>query len=149
MDGLNDTKDNNYEKDKQEFPMNFSNTYRIVSEASLPENFSKENLNVRPSGAMKNDAGKPRFSLLPIQPVWDVVDVLEFGAKKYGSFNWHKGFPWLDLLDATQRHLAAWQNGEDNASDSNLNHLAHAACNLMFLLEFRNTHSELDNRLKK
>lgn len=113
------------------------------------ELFSKENLNIRSTGAMKNDAGKVRFSLLPVRPLFDAIDVLETGSKRYGDHNWEKGFPWLDLFNATQRHLMAWRAGEDLASDSHQNHLAHAMVNIMFLLEFTRTHQELDNRLTK
>lgn len=113
------------------------------------ELFSTDKLHVRSTGAMKNDAGKARFSLLPVRPLFDAIDVLETGSKRYGDHNWEKGFPWLDLFNATQRHLMAWRSGEDLASDSQQNHLAHAMVNIMFLLELTRTHQELDNRLKK
>jgi Domain of unknown function (DUF5664) len=146
VDGLNDIKVNFEEFASQ---INKPDTWIQSDLGTTPENFSKENLNVRPSGAMKNDAGKPRFSLLPINPLFDAIDVLEAGSKRYGDHNWEKGFPWLDLFNATQRHLMAWRSGEDLASDSLQNHLAHAMVNIMFLLEFTRTHPELDNRLRK
>lgn len=116
-----------------------------------PSEFTEENLNVRTTGAMKNDTGKLRFCLLPVQPLRDITEVLMFGAKKYGNYNWQKGFDWTDIYDATQRHLADWLDPEqpDDAPDSGLNHLAHAACNIFFLLVFKHTHPELDNRFKK
>lgn len=117
-----------------------------TTSAEVPPN----KMNVRSTGAMKEDHGKLRFSLLPVQPLRDIVLVLMFGAQKYGDYNWQKGFPWTDIYDATQRHLEDWldPNEPDEAEDSGLNHLAHAACNLFFLLVFRFTHPELDNRFK-
>ena len=39
-------------------------------------------------------------------------------------------------------------DGEDKDPESGLSHLAHAACCIMFLLEFEKTHPELDDRYK-
>jgi hypothetical protein len=106
-------------------------------------------MNIRASGAKKTDTGKRRFHLLPVQPLYDAIDVLEFGAARYGDFNWQKGFEYTGIYNAAQRHLHAWLDGEDLADDSKLPHLAHAMVNLMFLLVFRYTHPELDNRFNK
>lgn len=113
-----------------------------------PSEFSTENLNIRTTGAMKNDVGKRRYSLMPIRPVDDVTDVFEFGSKKYGDYNWHKGFPYLDLYNATMRHLQDWMNPNkpDFAPDSGLHHFSHATANLMMMLEEFRSHPELDNR---
>jgi Domain of unknown function (DUF5664) len=97
---------------------------------------------------IKHDLGKARFHLVPIKPIQDLVDVLEFGANKYSDDNWRAGFDWSRLYDATMRHLFAWYAGEDVAEDSGLNHLAHAMCNIVFLLEFEKTHPERDDRKK-
>lgn len=106
-------------------------------------------MNVRATGAKKTDTGKARWSLLPIQPLRDAIDVLEFGSKRYGDYNWRKGFEWTAMYNATLRHLTSWFEGEDIADDSRLPHLAHALVNIMFLLVFRDTHKELDNRPSK
>lgn len=42
------------------------------------------------SSGVKHDGGKRRFSLLPWAQVSVVVDVLEFGARKYAVGNWQK-----------------------------------------------------------
>lgn len=136
MDGLQDTEGKQYPPEG-------------INGWAKPSEFSKENLNIRATGAMKNDAGKPRFSLLTAKPLNDIIDVFEFGSKKYGDYNWFKGFPYLDLFNAAQRHLLAWLDGEDYAEDSGLHHLAHAAANMHMLLELLKTHPELDNRYKK
>ena len=84
---------------------------------------------------IKYDTGKLEFSLLPWSAVEHVVRVLMFGAQKYGSDNWkmvedgEKRY-W----DAAARHLVAYAQGEVLDEESNLPHLAHAACCLLFLL---------------
>lgn len=101
----------------------------------------------RPDGCgAKHDAGKLRYSLLPVHPIAHIVKVLTLGATKYTDRNWEKGFPWSDIYDATKRHLEAWWDGQDLDTETSITHLAHAACNLLFLIEFEKTHKELDNR---
>jgi hypothetical protein len=93
--------------------------------------------NVAPSGTggVKHDIGKLRWDLLPTSAVEKIVAVLTFGAAKYGANNWQA----LDEFEpryyaALQRHLAAWRRGERIDPESDLPHLAHAACCLVFLL---------------
>lgn len=89
------------------------------------------------AGAIKYDQGKLRWGLLPLDAVEEVVKVITFGASKYGDRNWEKGFDFNRNIDALHRHLAAWQRGQDTDAESSLNHLAHAMCNLLFLLTFQ------------
>ncbi len=89
------------------------------------------------SEGLKDDKQKPRWSLLPKGTVSQVVDVLEFGAKKYAPNNWmlverHR----QRYYDAIVRHLEAWWKGEQKDPDSGLHHLAHVACSALFLLWF-------------
>ena len=96
--------------------------------------------------AMKYDGEKVRLDLLPADPIIDVGKVLTYGAKKYSERNWEKGLAWSRCYGAALRHLLAWHKGETNDPETGLNHLAHAACELLFLLEFSRTHPELDDR---
>lgn len=98
------------------------------------------------SGAMKADGNKLRYDLLPAQPLEDLVKILTFGAQKYKDRNWEGGMKWSRPFGACMRHLWAWWGGEDKDSDSGLSHLAHAACNLFFLMEFEYTKREYDDR---
>jgi len=86
--------------------------------------------------ATKHDTGKPRASLLPFRAMCDVIAVLEYGAREYGDHNWRSGMKWSRCFDATCRHLMAWAMGEECAKDSGLPHLAHAAVNCLFILEW-------------
>jgi len=83
----------------------------------------------------KHDLGKWRFSLMPMSAMKSVIEVLEFGAKKYAPGNW-KTVPdaRTRYFDAAIRHVTAWWGGEKNDSESGLPHLAHAICCLLFLL---------------
>lgn len=85
-------------------------------------------------GGTKHDNGKPRMSLIPHDAMVAVAEVLTFGAKKYDSWNWAKGFKYSRLLDAAYRHLGAWKEGETKDPESGLSHLAHAACCIVFLI---------------
>lgn len=83
----------------------------------------------------KFDTGKPRWSLLPSGTIIEVIKVLEFGAQKYSRESW-KQVPdgRTRYYDATMRHLEAWFSGEKTDKETGISHLAHAMCNLLFLL---------------
>ena len=85
---------------------------------------------------IKNDAGKPRHSLLPFDALEDVTRVVEYGANKYQEHNWTKLAP-IRLLDAALRHLFAHCRGEETDPESGLPHLAHACTSLLFVIALR------------
>lgn len=87
-----------------------------------------------PAG-VKFDRGKLRFSLIPLGALREIVEVLEFGARKYAVDNWRvvpdaRARYW----DAAVRHLVAFREGEQLDPESGLHHLAHAGCCVLFLL---------------
>lgn len=89
----------------------------------------------KPAG-VKYDKDKVEYGLLPPYALDMIAEVLTFGARKYERDNWkyvedgHRRY-----FDAMMRHLWAWKRGEMNDPETGLNHLAHAGCCLMFLLE--------------
>ena len=90
---------------------------------------------------IKYDSAKPRMNLLPPKAIIEVSKVLTFGAEKYDAENWHK----LDDLQnrytaGALRHIFAHMDGEKDDPESNISHLAHALCCLLFKLEI-----ELEN----
>ena len=89
-----------------------------------------------------------RFGLLPWRALGKVARVFGFGAKKYEAHNWRKGYAWSMSIDALQRHLAAFFDGEDLDPESGEPHLAHAAFHVLVLLTFMEEHPELDDRWK-
>lgn len=79
----------------------------------------------------------------------EIAKVLDFGAKKYDSWNWSKGIAWSRVYGALLRHLFAWWRGEDRDPESGLSHLAHAGCCLVFLLQYNLTRRSYDDRPTK
>lgn len=65
----------------------------------------------------------------------------EEGALKYGEHNVDKGIPLHSLLDSASRHLAKYMVGMDDED-----HLRAACWNLLWALNQRTTHPELDDR---
>ena len=96
----------------------------------------------------KNDSQKVRLDLLPIRPLEEVGKVLTFGANKYEAYNWTKGMAWSRLIGAALRHLFAFARGENKDPETNLSHLAHCACCVLFLLEYTYSRNEFDDRHK-
>lgn len=91
----------------------------------------------KPPFGVKFDAEKLDYTLLPFDPLAEVVKVLEFGAKKYARDNWQK-VPNAErrYSAAALRHLIAREQGETSDPESGLPHLAHAACCVLFALWF-------------
>lgn len=86
---------------------------------------------------VKFDAEKLQPTLLPVESLEKIVEVLQFGAKKYSRDNWKKVEGGYErYFDALLRHLYSAQKGETNDEESGLSHLAHAGCCLLFLLHF-------------
>lgn len=99
-------------------------------------------------GGLKYDTEKIPVDLLSTEALLRISEVLGFGAEKYARDNWRQGIAYSRVVSAALRHILAWKEGNDIDPESNLNHLAHAGCCIMFLLEFLKTHPELDDRFK-
>lgn len=97
---------------------------------------------------VKNDQGKADMSLLSPIALLKISEVMTFGKKKYSANNWRGGFVWTRPLAAALRHIFAYLSGQDVDPETGISHLAHASCCLMFVLEFEETHRELDDRYK-
>lgn len=95
---------------------------------------------------IKHDDGKPPVGLVPHDAILAIAEVLDFGAKKYTSWNWAGGFEWSRLIDAAYRHLGKWKEGEDTDPESGLSHLSHALCCLVFLSVHERRNLGKDNR---
>ena len=94
---------------------------------------------------VKYDGEKPKMHLLPPKAIIEVAKVLTFGANKYDEENWKK----LEDLQSRYtsgalRHIFAHMDGEDLDSESNVSHVAHAICCLLFKLEI-----ELEQKSKE
>lgn len=99
--------------------------------------------------AIKHDQAKPRMELLSSVALQRTAQVMTFGAEKYESHNWRKGFNWSRLYGAAMRHLLAHMDGENLDPESGLSHLDHAACCIMFLQEYEEKGLGNDDRYIK
>ena len=88
------------------------------------------------------------LQLIPIVPLIEVGKVLTYGVQKYEANNWRKGLKWSFWLGAALRHIFKWGLGEDIDPETGYHHLAHAVVSLLFLIEYKTTHPELDDRFK-
>ena len=95
---------------------------------------------------VKYDSGKPRMSLVPPEAIIAMARVLGHGAEKYETHNWLRGLAHERVLDATLRHLAAYQQGQDIDEDSGLPVLWHAMTELAFLITYKELEIGEDDR---
>lgn len=88
------------------------------------------------TGGRKFDDNKLEYGLLPPLALKAVVEILTIGAQKYERDNWkHVPDAKRRYFDAAMRHMWDSKSGEKYDEETNKSHLAHAICNLMFLLE--------------
>lgn len=97
---------------------------------------------------VKTDQGKTRFDLMDYEVMAEIADAFAFGLTKYKPHNWKGGIAYSRLFAACMRHLAAWWQGEERASDSGIHHLAHAGANIVMMLWHVKYKPELDDRFK-
>jgi hypothetical protein len=105
-----------------------------------------KSLTLKNDPGLKWDKKKLRMDLIPVEALERIAEVLTYGAGRYGDWNWSRGISWSRTYAAALRHLLAWFRGEDLDPESGLSHLAHCACNLIFLLQFSKTKKEFDDR---
>jgi hypothetical protein len=97
--------------------------------------------------ALKFDGEKPRFSLVPQHAIIQVIRGFEYGAAKYGKYNYSKGMEHTRYVDAAFRHMNAYLLNED-IDESGVHHLALVACNALMALENIITATGEDTRNK-
>lgn len=81
-------------------------------------------------------AGKPKLSDVPTVALFALGAAMSDGANKYGRYNYRDTNVTASVFyDAMMRHLTAWYNGEDHASDSKVHHLAHVMAGAAIVLD--------------
>jgi hypothetical protein len=88
------------------------------------------------------DAG---FWLLPRRPLIALAHVFQIGADKYAPRGWEAGMEWSRVVDPLFRHLLKWLSGEKYDPVDGQHHLASVIWACMVLMEYEETHPELDN----
>lgn len=89
---------------------------------------------------------KPKWSLVDYDSLIPLVDVLQFGAYKYGTNNWKKGLSYTETTESLLRHVYAFLNNQDIDEESKLHHIGHILCNAMFLSYMIKNRPDLDDR---
>ncbi len=98
------------------------------------------------SMGQKNDQEKPDLSLIPTDALWGMAKALTYGARKYDKHNFRKGIAYSRLIAATMRHLSAFNEGENNDTESSLSHIDHAMASLAMLKFMMENQSRMDDR---
>ena len=87
---------------------------------------------------LRYNSGKRKWSLVHFKSLEPMIEVLEYGAKKYtvgdisGAENWKKGLDKKEILESMMRHLAALIDGQSHDPESQIHHMGHIQCNAMF-----------------
>lgn len=99
----------------------------------------------------KKDAraeGKPDLALVPLIALIEAAKALKVGEKKYGRYNYENGHLASELISAAQRHLLAWNEGEEFDPKDGQPHLGSVIANIAMLLRQRELGTLIDNRSK-
>lgn len=83
----------------------------------------------------KNDQGKLRFDLIPVEAEIALAEVLTFGANKYSDNNWKEVPNAMQRYEAAmKRHIASYKLGELKDPETGFSHLAHAQACITFMV---------------
>lgn len=97
---------------------------------------------------LRSNNKKLKWSLVDYKALEPMVEVLEFGAKKYAPNNWKKGLPVTEICESLLRHTYDFLNGEDKDEESQISNVGHILCNAMFLSYMLQNKPELNDRYK-
>lgn len=96
----------------------------------------------KPEGPVVNPkelAGSLKAPIWQVLPRWVVLlvgRVMQVGAAKYGAFNYRESNVWaMTYVDAIERHMQLWQDGEDDDPETGVSHLAHVIAGCAILLD--------------
>lgn len=90
---------------------------------------------------------KPPIHLVPATGLIHEAMAFRDGAEKYGPYNWRDAKVSASIyVAALMRHVMAWYNGEEDAQDSGVHHLAHAKACLGILLDAQECGALVDDR---
>lgn len=102
-----------------------------------------------PSTNPKDAIGRKKPMLHLIPPSALILESLAMrnGAEKYNPYNWRRATVAATVyVDAVMRHLLAWLDGEENAPDSGIHHLAHARASLGIIIDAQVQGTMVDDR---
>jgi len=91
---------------------------------------------------LRYNTGKRKWGLVHYKSLEPMIEVLEFGSKKYAPKNWMLGLDKTEILESLQRHLAKLFDGEEIDQESGLHHIGHIMCNAMFYSYYKDKEKE-------
>lgn len=92
-------------------------------------------------------AKKAPLALVPPAAVIGMAEAFGNGAAKYGPYNWRdQPIQVLTYLEAAERHILAFRDGQDHAEDTGIHHIAHAMAGLAILYDALMSDRVVDNR---
>lgn len=101
---------------------------------------------VEAGDSSRKDTGKDAgFHLLPYVGLRELARLYKIGADKYEPRGWEKGMAWSRIVDPMFRHLFKWLGGEKYDQVDGQHHLAAVAWACFALMEYEETHPELDD----
>lgn len=119
---------------------------RTQTDAEFPPRQADGTINPKDAAALK----RVPMHLLPQVGVVYGAMACRDGAIKYGPYNWReRSISLVQYVGAMQRHLSSLLDGEDNASDSELPHLAHVIATAAILLDAKQAGALIDDRPKR
>ena len=86
---------------------------------------------------LKQDAGKPQIDLVPVEAVYSIAKIREYGNNKYGDDNAWRTLEPRRLANAAARHLLKmFENGIDaEDEESTFMHAEHLLCNAAMIVQ--------------
>lgn len=98
--------------------------------------------------AARHNNGKLRWHNFPLFLIRPMIEVADYGADKYATFNFLKGAPISQYLDCIKRHLDKFEDTTlpDKDPESGINHLAHVAWNALVAVYMVQNRPDLDDR---
>ena len=88
---------------------------------------------------------KLRYDLIPPGPLAEVAYVYTIGAQKYADRNWEGGMAWGRCFRALMQHAWHWW-ARGGRHDKGMHPLASVVFYCFALMEYENTHPQLDDR---
>lgn len=96
--------------------------------------------------ALKLDDNKPRYDLVPPEPLEELAKLYGIGAAKYGDRNWEQGFKWGRVFAAMMRHAWSFWRGQIHDPVDGQHHLIAVAWNAFTLFEHERRNLGEDDR---
>lgn len=98
--------------------------------------------------AEHKDTGKPVVADITYSLLEAIGTVLKRAqdSGKYPRYNWKEGGEITRFAASAIRHVFKYLDGVEKDEETGLPHLWHAACNLMFLIEWHKKGTVIDDR---